>query len=365
MLAALLIMALAGTFALVVVGAVCSLQAVEGADAAGRRASSTEADALSAVARSLRWRPVETTGSAAADDPPSKESWQAAWSPFPAAPGDVWPRVAVHVATTARRANRRDDLVLDLRSEPWAMGVTCTADAAIGAPLTVSGSGVYVGGCLTGRENVTFIAGPGSVTPLGAPADVVRGDAFTVAAVHGGAGIFARGVEIHESPGTEGYADDTDRHVGEAASPDWLSGPSAEFLLAARAEASPPGEALVDGLLQLDDVPPAVGSDLAGGRCLLLPPADQVAIEGSAPGAGRLLIVVQGDATLGRPGEMLTLSGGLVVTGNVEVRGEVAIEGTLHCGSLDVAAPLSITVSRFWRARPLPGAVLPTIVAGG
>ena len=110
MLAALLIMALAGTFALVVVGAVCSLQVVEGADAAGRRASATEADALSAVARSLRWRPAETTGSAAADDPASKESWQAAWSPFPAAPGDVWPRVAVHVATTARRANRRDDL---------------------------------------------------------------------------------------------------------------------------------------------------------------------------------------------------------------------------------------------------------------
>ena len=282
MLAALLIMALAGTFALVVVGAVCSLQAVEGADAAGRRASSIEADALSAVARSLRWRPAETTGSAAADDPPSKESWQAAWSPFPAAPGDVWPRVAVHVATTARRANRRDDLVLDLRSEPWAMGVTCAADAEIGAPLTVSGSGVYVGGCLTGRENVAFVPAPGSPDLGGAPPDGVRGDVFPAAAVHAGAGIFAGGAEIHESAGTEGYVDDTDRHVGEAASPDWLSGPSAEVLLAARAEASPPGAALVDGLLRLDDLPAAVGSDLTGGRCLLLPPADQVAIEGSA-----------------------------------------------------------------------------------
>jgi hypothetical protein len=90
-----------------------------------------------------------------------------------------------------------------------------------------------------------------------------------------------------------------------------------------------------------------------------------VTIEGSVPSAGRLLIIVQGDALLGRPGELLTLSGGLVATGHVEVRGEAAIEGTLHCGSLNVAAPLSITVSPLWRASPLPGAVLPTVVAVG
>jgi hypothetical protein len=243
--------------------------------------------------------------------------------------------------------------------------VTCAADAQIGAPFTVAGSGVYVVGCLRGRENMTFAPAPDFPAPAGAPPDGVRGDVFPSAAVHAGAGIFAGGVEIHDSPGGVGYVDDTDPDVGATAPPDWLTGPSAEILLAARAEASPPGVALADGLLRLDDLPAAVGSDLTGGRCLLLPPADQVAIEGSAPGAGRLLIVVQGDAVLGRPGDVLTISGGLVVTGQVEVRGEVVIDGTLHCRSLNVAAPLSITVSPFWRASPLPGAALPTVVAAG
>jgi hypothetical protein len=365
MLAALLIMALAGTFALVVVGAVRSLQAVEGADAAARRATAAEEDALAAVARSLRWRPADMTGSAAAEDAPARESWQVAWSPAPPSAGAAWPRIAVHVATTARRAQRRDDLVLDLRMEPWATGVTCAGDAQIGAPFTVAGSGVYVGGCLRGRENLTFVPAPGFPASAGAPPDGVRGDVFSAAAVHAGAGIFAGGAEIHDLPGSDGYVDDTDPHAGTVAPPDWLTGPSAEVLLAARAEASPPGVALADGFLRLGDVPPANGTDLAAGRCLLLPPADQVAIEGSAPGAGRLLIFVQGDAVLGRPGEALTISGELVVTGQVEVRGEVVIDGTLHCSSLNVAAPLSITVSPFWRASPLPGAAMPTVVAGG
>ena len=365
MLAALLIMALAGTFALVMVGAVRSLQVVEGADAAARCATAAEASALAAAARSLRWRPSETSGSAAADEPSARESWQAEWAPAPPSAGAVWPRVAVHVATTARRAKRRDDFVLDLRSEPWAMGVTCAKDADIGAPLTVSGSGVYVGGCVRGRENVAFVPAPGSPAPGVASPDCVRGDVFPAAAVHAGAGIFAGGAEIHNSPGCDGYVDDTDPHVGATAPPDWLAGPSAEVLLAARAEASAPGMALADGLLRLDDISPAVGSDLGGGRCLLLPPADQVAIEGSAPAAGRLLIIVQGDVLLGRPGETVTISGGLVVTGHVEVRGEAAIEGTLHCGSLNIVAPLSITVSPFWRVSTLPGTVLPTVVAGG
>ena len=57
MLAVLLIMVLAATFALVVVGAVHSLQVVEGADAAGWRATAAEGRALAAVVRSLRWHP--------------------------------------------------------------------------------------------------------------------------------------------------------------------------------------------------------------------------------------------------------------------------------------------------------------------
>ena len=102
-----------------------------------------------------------------------------------------------------------------------------------------------------------------------------------------------------------------------------------------------PGPALTDGRLRLDEISPATGDELAGGRCLLLPPVDEVAIEGSPPAdAGRLLIVVRGDAVLGRPGETLTLSGGLVVRGHLEVRGPVVVEGSLHAGSLSIEAPM-------------------------
>ncbi len=51
--------------------------------------------------------------------------------------GDAWPRVGAQVETSAGRARRRDDLVFELRSESWAMGVTCAGDADVAAPLTV------------------------------------------------------------------------------------------------------------------------------------------------------------------------------------------------------------------------------------
>ncbi len=203
MLAALLVMTLAATFALVVVGAVHSLQMVEGADASGWRAAAIEGEALAAATRSLRWRPSQVAGAVQKDDPGTRAAWAVTWAPAPAVTGDVWPRVSVQVVTSSGLANHRDDLVLDVRSEPWAMGVTCSADADIAAPLTVSGSGIYVGGCLRGRENVSFVWASGLVTPAGAPMDLVRGDDFPAAAVHGGAGIFARGVEIHDAAASD------------------------------------------------------------------------------------------------------------------------------------------------------------------
>ena len=208
----------------------------------------------------------------------------------------------------------------------------------------MSGSGVYVGGCLRGRENVSFVADPGSVTPAGTPADVVRGDAFPAAAVHGGAGIFARGIEIHDGSGRSEFADDTDRHAGVPVPEEWLAGPTAEFLLAAGVGGDAPGA----GAERRD---PAAGRDhaaaadgLAGGRCLLVPPCDEVTIEGSpSPAAGRLLVVVPGDAVLGRPGETLTLSGGLVGRRTpARCAAPWSSSGSLHAGSLSVEAPASV-----------------------
>ncbi len=366
MLAVLLIMVLAATFALVVVGAVQSLQVVEGADASGWRAAAAEKRALAAVVRTLRWHPPATTGTDQGGDAHAAGSWWVSWMPAPAASASGWPRVAAQTVTASGRASHRDDLALELRSEQWAMGVTCVADAEVAAPLTVTGSGVYVGGSLRGRENVRFVQGAGPLTPAGVPADGVRGDLFPAAAVHGGAGIFAGGVEVHDAPSPGEFPDDTDRHAGVPVPEEWLSGVSAEFLLAAEAEATLPGPALTDGRLRLDAVSPATGEELAGGRCLLLPPADEVVIEGSSPAeVGRLLVVVRGDVVLGRPGETLALSGGIVVSGRLAVRGPVIVEGSVHARSFSIDAPMSIVVPPAWRACCLPGAVSPTLVECG
>ena len=338
MLAALVVVVLAATFALVVVGAVHAVQSVEGADASARRATAAEGNALAAVTGSLRWRPSVLTGTSEGGDPAAGGSWRVSWAPAPVVDGSSWLRVGAQAETSAGRARRRDELVFELRREPWAMGVTCVGDADVAAALTVSGSGVYIGGCLRGRENVVFTAAAGA----GKPADAVRGEVFPAAAVHGGAGIFARSVEIHDDPSAScEFPDDSDRHVGVPVPETWLAGPSIEFLLAAGAEASAPGAAFSEGVLRLDQVSPAAGAEVTGGRCILLPQMDEVAIEGSPPpDAGRLLVIASGDAVLGSPEGIVRLAGGVVVGGCLEVRGQVVIEGTLHADSLRVEAPL-------------------------
>ena len=363
MLAALLVVVLAVTFALVVVGAVRAVQSVEGADASARRATAAAGNAIATVTRSLRWRPSVLTGMSQGGDPGAGGSWRTSWTPAPLVAGDSWPRVVAQVGTSAGRARRRDDLIFELRCESWATGVTCAGDADIAAPLTVYGSGLYLGGCLRGRENVVFAATAGP----GAPADIVRGEVFPVAAAHGGAGIFARTIEIHDDLSALGeFPDDSDRHAGMPIPEAWLAGPSTEFLLAAGAEATGPGAALSRGVLRLDQVSPAAGAELASGRCILLPQMDEVAIEGSPPAdTGRLLVIATGDVVLGRPEEVVRLAGGVVVGGCLQVRGPVVIEGTLHAGSLRVEAPLDIVVAPTWRQAPLAGAAVPTLVAHG
>lgn len=366
MLTALLIMVLATTFALVVVGAVGSLQAVERSDAAGWRAEVVAGRAVAAASRAIRWQPRAGGGALEGQDPSARQSWRASWAPGPRVAGDIWPRLHVSVSAASGGARRDVELTMELRAESWASGVTCRGDAEILAPLEVAGSGVYVGGCLRGRENVRFLAGPDSATPIGDPADVVRGDDFPAAAVHGGPGIFAGGVEIHE-PGQGGpYPFDTDGHAGEQVPEEWLVPPSAELLAAAAAIATSPGDALAGARLSLDDIRVPVGADAAGGSCLLLPAMDEVTIVGSTPpAAGRLLLIVRGDAVVGDPGETVALSGGLVVYGRLQVRGSLLLDGSLHAGSMVIGAPTSIRVAPGWRERPLAGAAIPCVVEHG
>ncbi len=366
MLAALLVMVLAATFALIVVGAVHSLQVVERSDAAGRRVERAAGKAVTATTQTLRWRPGAWSDTVEGQDPPSRESWRATWAPAPPVAGAAWPRLRVRVSAAAGGARRDDELTMELRAEPWAMGVTCSGDAEILAPLEVSGSGVYVGGCLRGREQVGFLQGAGPVTPADGPSDSVRGDVFPAAAVRGGAGVFAEGVEIHEPPDGDLYPLDTDDHVGQAVLEEWLAAPSAEFFAAATAEAASPGAALSGDRLRLDELVTPAGADASGGTCILMPTMDEVTIDGSTPPAvGRLLLVVRGDAVLGEPGETVAFSGGLVVCGHLLVRGGLRLAGSLHAGSLTIDGPTRIDVSSAWRQRPLTGAAIPTLLEHG
>jgi hypothetical protein len=362
MLAALVVVVLAATFALIVVAAVHSSQLVVRSDAAGWRAAALEGRALASAAAELRWRPAVTAGSIQGEDG-AGGTWRVVWAPAPATAGGAWPRLRARAETQAVSARRHQDLTLELRTEPWAAGVTCAGDADVTAELTVSGSGVYVGGCLRGRENVLFTADAGLVTGDGRPADGVYGHAFPSAAVHGGAGIFARGAEIHESGASTAFPDDTDRHEGVAVAPGWLQGPSPEFLAAAREAALTSGPWCRDDRLRLDLAPPAAAGVGNGGHCLLAAGADEVVIEGAAaPAAGRLLVVVRGDAVVGAPGETVVLTGGLVVLGRLTVRGRLDLTGHLHAGALDISAPVRIVVPGDWRHRSLAGATVVTVV---
>jgi hypothetical protein len=274
----------------------------------------------------------------------------------------------MQVSTAAGKARRRDEITALLQAETWASGVTCPSDVEVTAPLVVSGSGVYVGGCLRGRENISFEEAPGAVPApaVGGPQDVVHGETFPAAAVHGGAGVFAGGVEIHDPTVDSSYALDTDRHAGQPVPEDWLLGPSAEFLLAASASAEAAGPALTDGSLHLDQIGAATGPEAVTGRCILLPSLDEVMLDGSPePAAGRLLIVVPGDAIVGTAGQTTVLSGGLVVGGHLSVRGELLLDGSLHAGSVAIDAPTSVSVPSDWRDRPLSGATVMTIVEHG
>ena len=365
MLAVLLVMVLAATFALVIVAAVNGMQLVEGSDASAWRAQSLERSSVARTSSLLRWSPL-MSGSAEGGNDLAGQAWRTLWAPAPPVAGDRWPRLRMQVSTAAGKARKRDVIGALLQAEPWASGVTCSGDIEVNAPLVVGGSGVYVGGCLRGRENVNFAEATGAVPGPGASADVVREEVYPAAAVHGGAGIFAFGVETHTSPGAASYALDTDRHAGLTVPEDWLVGPSSEFLLAARAAAEPAGPALTDAALQLEQIGAATGSAVITGRCVLLPPLDEVALDGAQDAAaGRLLIVVPGDAVVGASGATTVISGGLVVLGRLSVRGELVLEGSLHAESIVIDAQTTISVRTDWRARPLAGAPVMSIVEHG
>ncbi len=362
LLAVLVVMVLAATFALAVVGAVHALQLVASADADAERASRLEAAAVGRALGRLRWAPLQASGSLTGSDSELREQWTAEWETALPTSTSPWPRRRLRVAATASAAHRAGGATVEMRAEDWAVGVSCEHDADVAARLTVSGSGLYVGGCLRGREEVSFVAGDAGATADGRPVDGARGADCPVAAAHAGAAIFADGAEIHD-PVAPAYADDGDRHAGTAPVAAWAAGPSAELLAAAESEGTPAGGAFHDGSLHLDAFSAAGPGEMVAGRCVVLPALDEVTIEGIASDdAGPLLVIVPGDAVIGQPGAPVALRGGLVVCGHLRVRSEFHLDGPLHAESFQVDAPVSINLPGDWRERPLPGAARPVVV---
>ncbi len=365
MLVALLVGVLAATFALAVVAAVHVTQVVGASDASAWRASVLRGGAADAAMAAARWRPTDVSGALVGADEAENEAWSATWEPAPPDGSSPWARRRVRVSAAHGRSRRRDDFTVECRAEEWATGVTCTGDAEFAAPFQIAGSGVYVGGCVRGREHVAFVAGAAGTTTSGEPADCCRG-VDAPAAVHAVAGIFWDGIEVHDPASSATYLDDGDLHTGETLPGEWVAGPSPEFLTAASELAEAPGAALAGGVLRLDEVGPATSEGLLTGRCLLLPRGAEVRIEGEARAeAGALLVVVQGDAVVGQPGGSVSMTGALVVRGRLTVRGDFRVEGSLHAGSLETGSPVSITVEPDWRDRLLPGAVRPVVTEHG
>ena len=312
-----------------------------------------------------QWRPADVSGALEGGDENQNEAWSATWEPAPPDGSSPWSRRRVRVSAAHGGSRRRDDITVECRAEEWATGVACTGDAEFAAPFLVAGSGVYVGGCVRGREHVAFVAGAAGTTTSGEPADCCRG-VDAPAAVHAVAGIFWDGIEVHDPRLPLRIRTTATGTRASKCRPRGCPGPRQEFLVAASELAEAPGAALSGGVLRLDEVTPATSEGLLAGRCLLLPRGGEVCIEGEAPvEAGALLIVVQGDGVVGQPGESVLLRGALVVCGRLTVRGDFRLEGSLHAGSLEAGSPVSITIEPHWRDRLLPGAVRPVVTEHG
>lgn len=365
LLMALVVMALAAIFAATSVAAVLARQGVAAADRSAAEAEALQRRALSAAcleARRGRW---STGGGAVSGTSGEHADWRGAWSPLPDSSPFVWPALSVTAEGTSGRARRSVEAVVQLRRAPFACGLVVFGDAEFAAPLTVSGCGVYCGGSVRGREWASF---PGTE---GAPAaDGVHGDLWSRAGVHALGGIWARGAEEH-SDDPAAAPEDTDTHSAINGVMSAVSAPSEDWLETVCGWADDPGSALQDGVLMLDRIPAARSAgderSLYPGFIVWLPPSDPpVRIVGTRPPGWCPVLVVSGaDVSVGESSADTRFRGAVVTTGHLEVDGETSIDGGLYAGSLRVASALAFTVPPSWRSDPIPGLVVPVIVAIG
>ena len=372
LLAALVVTTLAAVFAAAAVAAVSARQSIVGADVANARAQQGVKQALARVCLELRRHPAAIDGELSSAGVSSEDAtWQASWVAADWVAGASWPAAAVEVEGSCGAARKSLSAVLELRAEPVPQGLVTAGDVELQAPLRVTGSGLYCGGCLRGREwlELAGVDPAGGATP---PADGVHGDVWPLAGAHALGGEWSAGAEIHAGPEVSAeYAYDSDTHTGDNDVLRFVAAPDAALLIALRDAAVAPGAALRDGVLDLDRLPLSrplgLGAGPEGDGYVVVATAAEGAdlrlVGARPPGACPIVLVVQGAAALGEPGVPTAFNGALLVLGSLRVCGSAVLGGHLFARELLVAAPLSVELASDWRLRQLAGLVSPTLVS--
>ena len=369
LLAALVVVALAATVIAACIAAVGARQNVAAADVSATAATAALRDALSSACERVRWVPEARSGSTQGSYPPVGH-WTATWRPGDAAPSGFG-SITLDVSSMVGPSRGALRAAVEMRAELCAQGVVVAGDVELHAPLRVIGGGIYSGGCLRGREWLSF----GVEGAASAAGDGVHPDLWPLAAVHALGSIWADGEEIHARGSAlpvSRWAGDSDTHSDERGPTELLSPPGPELMCALGEHATTPGDALVSGVLDLtllpscDPLGPAEAAGLEGYIVLVRPEGDTaLLIVGRRPAdACPITLVVDGDAIVGQPGLWETVGlGALVVTGRLEIQGPARHTGHIYAGRLAVMATTVIEVPGDWRAHPLPGLATPVIVA--
>jgi hypothetical protein len=332
------------------------------ADAASAEAMTLERRAVASACLAARrgaWANGDGSISGAGGD---RAQWRAEWSRLPGASASGWPEFSLSAHAASGLARRSLSAVVQLRREPFTQGAVVGGDIQLDAPLTINGAGVYSGGCVRGREWVTF------PSVLGMPAvDGVHGEQWPLAGVHALGGIWMRGEEEH-GDASSAPATDTDTHSAVDEVIGAVTAPSPDWWDTARSWAEPPGGALQDGVLRLDRLPAAGAAPSAGpltpGVIVWLPPSSPpVCVLGERPpGWCPVLVVSAADVTFGGPSMLTSFTGAVVAGGRLEIQGDTTIEGGLYAGTLHVAGPLDVETGVSWRTLSIPGLIDPVIV---
>ena len=201
------------------------------------------------------------------------------------------------------RAKRSLQAIVELRPQVASRGVVVSGDVDLRAPTTISRSGIYTGGCLRGRQWLRFTSG--NLAAQSAPArDEVHPKMWSMAGVRALGSIWADGHEIHTPGEASEWTEDTDTHTPEDGLADLTRAFDRDLLCALGEQAIPPGDALIDGVLDLARLPTRPSSGGAEGIVVLVRPvrdASLLIVGARSTSDCPLVLIVDGDACFGFP----------------------------------------------------------------